>query len=81
LNARRREVRNFKLHADGTFRFATCSTDTAHAAAETTHHSTALLIVTSHTGQTELGTHEEFLAATELLDLPDDRAGFGRVVY
>jgi hypothetical protein len=80
LNARSREVGNLKLDADGTLRFA-ASADTAHAATETTHHSTALLIVAAHTGQTELGAHEELLATTELLDLPYDGARFGRVVH
>jgi hypothetical protein len=80
LNARSREVRNLKLDADGTLRFA-ASANTAHAATETTHHSAALLIVTAHTGQTELGAHKEFLATTELLDLPYDGAGFRRVVH
>jgi hypothetical protein len=80
LNARSREVRNLKLDADGTLRLA-ASANTAHAATETTHHSTSLLIVTAHTGQTELGAHEELLATTELLDLPYDRTGFGRVVH
>jgi hypothetical protein len=80
LNARGREIRNLELDADGTLRLA-ASANTAHAATEATHHSAALLIVTTHTGQTELGAHEEFFATAELLDLPYDGACFGRVVH
>jgi len=80
LNARGREVRDLKLDADGALRFA-ASADTAHAATETSHHSTALLVITTYTWQTELGAHEELFATAELLDLPYDRACFGCVVH
>jgi len=80
LDAGGREVRNLELDADGTLGLA-ASANTAHAATEATHHSAALLIVTAHTGQTEFGAHEEFLATTELLDLPYDGARFRSIVH
>lgn len=56
------------------------TTDTAHAAAKTTRHATARLVVTSHAGQAQLGAHEKLLVAAKLLDLPDDGALLGGVV-
>lgn len=80
LNTRRREIRNLELDADGSLGLSTAS-NTTHATSEPTHHSTSLFVVASHAGQTELGTHQELFAATELLDLPHYRACFGRVVH
>jgi hypothetical protein len=80
LNAGSREVRDLELHTDGALCFA-ASADAAHAATKATHHSASLLVVTTHTGQAELGAHEELFATTELLDLPYDGARFRRVVY
>ncbi len=39
-----------------------------------------MLVIAPDAGQTQLGAHEELLAAAELLDLPDDGALLGRVV-
>ena len=40
-----------------------------------------MLIVALDGGEAELGAHEEFLAAAELLDFPDDGGLFGGVVH
>ena len=80
LDSRCREVRNLELDADGSLGLSAAS-NTTHASAEPSHHSTSLLVVASHAGQTELGAHEELFAATELLDLPHDGACFGCVVH
>jgi len=46
--------------------------DAAHAAAEAAHHAAALVVVAAHRRQPQLRTHQELLAAAELLDLPHD---------
>ena len=40
-----------------------------------------MLVVSFHRRETQLGAHEELLAATELFDLPYYGRFFGRVVY
>jgi hypothetical protein len=78
LNSTRRKVRNFKLDINRPLSFT--SAHTTHTASKPTHHAAALFVVAAYRRQPEFSAHEEFLAAAELLDFPDDGRGFGRVV-
>lgn len=80
LDARRSEVGNLKLDLDGSLSLAR-TRDSPHAAAEAAHHASSFVVVATDARQPELRAHQELLAAAELLDLPDDGGGFGRVVH
>jgi hypothetical protein len=62
------KIRNLKLDVDGPLALA--SANATHTSTETSHHAATLLVVSSYRRQSELGAHEEFLAATKLLNLP-----------
>lgn len=72
------EIGNLELDLDRSLAFA--GGHAAHATAETTHHSTAFVIITADGREAKLSTHEKFFATTELLDLPHDGRGFRGVV-
>jgi hypothetical protein len=40
-----------------------------------------MLVISLHGGKTQLRPHEELLATTELLDLPDNRRLLGSIVH
>lgn len=79
LDPTRREIWDLELDVDGTLALANlrCA---AHAASKSTCHAPTVLVVALDGGQTELGTHEELLTATELLDFPNDGGFLRRVV-
>jgi hypothetical protein len=79
LNAARGEIGNLKLDLDRPL--ALCSADAAHGAAEAAHHAAAFVVVAAHRRQIQLGAHQEFLAAAELLDFPHYGRRFGCVVH
>ena len=82
LDAAGGEVGDLELDLDGPARLGgRAAADAAHAAAEAPRHAAAELVVALDAGQAELGAHEEFAAAAELLDAPDDGALLGRVVH
>lgn len=68
------EVGNLELDLDGPLGTLSGTSNTTHAASKTTSHTTAVLIVAPHARQAQLGAHEELLAATKLLDFPDNGA-------
>lgn len=80
LDATGREVGDLELDVDGSLGLAHRAS-AAHAAAEPTSHTTAVLVVALHGRQTQLRPHEELLATAELLDLPDDGRLLRRVVH
>lgn len=80
LNAAGGEIRNLKLDLDRALGTLAGTADASHAAAETTRHTAAMLVVSPHARQAQLGAHEELLAASKLLDLPDNGALLGGVV-
>lgn len=71
LNATGCEVGDLELDVDRPLRLA--ATHTTHTSSKSTHHTTALLIVTTYRGQTKLSAHQKFLATSELLNLPYNR--------
>jgi hypothetical protein len=71
LNSGSGEVGDLELDVDRPLRLAH-RTSSAHAATKATRHATTVLVVSLHGGKTQLRSHEEFLATTKLLDLPDN---------
>lgn len=79
LDPTSREIRNLKLDVDRPLGLAVvCS---AHAPSKATGHATAEFVVALDGGETQLGAHEELLAAAELLDFPDNGGLLGGVVH
>lgn len=72
------EIRNLELDVDRTLRFALDRT--AHTTSKPTGHTATEFVVALDRGETKFGAHEELLAATELLDLPDNGGLLGSVV-
>ena len=79
LDATGCEVGDLELNVNRPLRLA--STHTTHTSSESTHHTTALLIVTTYGGQTKFSAHQEFFATSKLLDLPYNRRCLWRVMY
>jgi hypothetical protein len=71
LDTRSGEVGDLELDVDGPLRLSH-RTSSAHASTKATCHTTAVLVISLHGGKTQLRPHEELLATTELLDLPDN---------
>ena len=73
------KVRDLELDVDRALGFS--FSDTTHATTKTTSHTTATLVVTLDTRQTEFSSHQELLATPELFDLPDYGRLLGRIVH
>lgn len=80
LDTARGEIWDLKFDLNGSLG-ALAGTDATHASTKATSHTASVLIVTTDTGQTKLGAHQELLAATKLLDLPHNGALLRRVVH
>src|SRR2546423_14731418 len=72
----RREVGDLELNANRSLRFP-FTPYPSHASAKAASHATTMLIIAFDTWQSQLGSHKKLLAATELLDLPDN----GRLLW
>lgn len=74
-----RKVGDFKLDLNGSF--GALATDSTHTASKATRHATTVLIVSSDARKAKFSAHEEFLVTAKLLNLPDNGALLGGVVY
>src|SRR5271170_4524182 len=72
LNPTRREIRNLELHTNRPLR--ALPSNTSHTPTKSTSHTTAVLIITLHTGQSQLRTHQKLLVTTKLLNFPHNCA-------
>ena len=80
LYARGRKIWNLEFDTDWSFALFALAC-AAHASAESTGHPSAKLIIPFDRGKIELCAHEEFFAASELLDLPYDSTFLRSIMY